>query len=224
MQAAQPFGHSDGGPLAGANPARRCPAGCAWIGCKERAGRTCARSSLWPSVCSGFMAEASLGCAPAELYLRCRSCTIRGTSATRSFANWARPTACCAPSSTACSAARARSRIACRRRQPEQAALFRSLGEGTVRSAQELQRTMKSASDLCARVLRLGSEEAAGEMTALLVSLGAPGAEQLTRDLAARSAALGRRTGRGCRRSHAAQPAALSGRRLHRRGAHPHSP
>ncbi len=72
----------------------------------------------------------------------------------------------------------------------EQAALFRSMGEKTVRSAQGLQQTMKSASDLCARVLRLGSDEAAGETTVLTVSLGAPGAAQLKRDLAARSALL----------------------------------
>ncbi len=72
----------------------------------------------------------------------------------------------------------------------EQAALFRSMKEGSVRSAQELQRIMQSCSDLCARVLRLGSEESTGEATALTVSLGAPGAAQLRRDLAARSATL----------------------------------
>ena len=72
----------------------------------------------------------------------------------------------------------------------EQAALFRSMGEGSIRSAQELRRIMDSASDLCARVLRLGAGEAVGEATALTVSLGAPGAAQLRRELAARSAAL----------------------------------
>ncbi len=74
--------------------------------------------------------------------------------------------------------------------QAEQAALFRSMGEGAVRSAQELQRIMNSASKLCARVLRLGSGEATGEATALTVSLGAPGAAQLRRDLAANSERL----------------------------------
>jgi glutamate-ammonia-ligase adenylyltransferase len=72
----------------------------------------------------------------------------------------------------------------------EQAALFRSLGDGAIRSAHELRRVMKSASDLCARVLRLGSGEGTEQVTALSVNLGAPGAERLTRELAARSAVL----------------------------------
>jgi len=72
----------------------------------------------------------------------------------------------------------------------EQSVLFRSMGEGSVRSAQELRRIMKSANNLCARVLRLGLGEAAGEATALTVSLGAPGAAQLRRELAARSPGL----------------------------------
>jgi [glutamine synthetase] adenylyltransferase / [glutamine synthetase]-adenylyl-L-tyrosine phosphorylase len=41
----------------------------------------------------------------------------------------------------------------------EQASLFRSLGDGVIGSAEELQRIMKSATDLCARVLRLGTGE-----------------------------------------------------------------
>jgi [glutamine synthetase] adenylyltransferase / [glutamine synthetase]-adenylyl-L-tyrosine phosphorylase len=72
----------------------------------------------------------------------------------------------------------------------EQAALFRSLGDGTIRSAQELKRIMSSASDLCARVLRLGSQEGTGEVTAHSVKLGSPGAEHLIRELAARSELL----------------------------------
>jgi glutamate-ammonia-ligase adenylyltransferase len=71
----------------------------------------------------------------------------------------------------------------------EQAALFRSLGEGAIGSVQELQRIMKSAASLCARVLRLGSEEGTGA-AGVSVSLGAPGAEQLVRELAARSTIL----------------------------------
>ena len=71
-----------------------------------------------------------------------------------------------------------------------QAALFRSLGEGSIAGAEELRRVMQSASALCGRVLRLGSGEASGEMTAAAVSLGAPGAERLRRELAARSEAL----------------------------------
>jgi len=72
----------------------------------------------------------------------------------------------------------------------EQAALFRSLGEGSIAGAQELRRIMKSASALCGRVLRLGSGEATGQVTATAVSLGAPGAERLRRELAASSEAL----------------------------------
>jgi glutamate-ammonia-ligase adenylyltransferase len=71
----------------------------------------------------------------------------------------------------------------------EQSALFRSMGGESIRSAQELSRVMKSASNLCARVLRLGSG-VAGEATSLTVSLGAPGAASLRRELAARSPAL----------------------------------
>ncbi len=72
----------------------------------------------------------------------------------------------------------------------EQAALFRSMGDGIVLSAQRVEHAMKSAGDLCARVLRLGSENATGETTALTLGLGAPGAAQLKRELAARSALL----------------------------------
>lgn len=72
----------------------------------------------------------------------------------------------------------------------EQAALFRSMGESSVRSFCELQRVMQSADELCARVLRLGSGEGDDHVTALSVNLGSPGAEQLKRELAARSAAL----------------------------------
>jgi glutamate-ammonia-ligase adenylyltransferase len=71
-----------------------------------------------------------------------------------------------------------------------QAALFRSLGERMVGGTQELLQIMKSAAALCGRVLRFGSGEAAGEVTAATVSLGAPGAERLGRELAARSAVL----------------------------------
>jgi glutamate-ammonia-ligase adenylyltransferase len=74
--------------------------------------------------------------------------------------------------------------------QHAQVALFRSLGEGSIAGAEELRRTMQSASALCGRVLRLGSAEASGEVTATAVSLGAPGAERLRRELAARSEAL----------------------------------
>jgi glutamate-ammonia-ligase adenylyltransferase len=74
----------------------------------------------------------------------------------------------------------------------EQAALFRSMKDGVIGSAQELQRTMKSASDLCARVLRLGSREGSEEATAVSMSLGGPGAGQLTHTLVARSVVLAR--------------------------------
>jgi glutamate-ammonia-ligase adenylyltransferase len=74
----------------------------------------------------------------------------------------------------------------------EQAALFRSLGDGAPGSAPELQRIMQAASDLCARVLSLGSGEQGGEVTAVSLGLGAPGAERLTRELAARSEGLAR--------------------------------
>ncbi|PSH05092.1 MAG: hypothetical protein CXZ00_02755 [Acidobacteria bacterium] len=71
----------------------------------------------------------------------------------------------------------------------EQAALFRSLGEGKIGSVQELQAIMQSCSDLCARVLRLEADEGK-VITARSVSLGAPGAELLIGELAARSARL----------------------------------
>jgi [glutamine synthetase] adenylyltransferase / [glutamine synthetase]-adenylyl-L-tyrosine phosphorylase len=70
----------------------------------------------------------------------------------------------------------------------DQAALFRSLNRN-VGCAEELQQLMKSVSDLCARVLRLGAEEGSQDVT-LPVSLGAPGAEHLRRELSARSAVL----------------------------------
>ena len=72
----------------------------------------------------------------------------------------------------------------------EQAALFRSVGEESVGSIHDLRRIMNSASDLCARVLRLGAAEATGEATAVTAGLGAPGTAQLTRELALRSEAL----------------------------------
>jgi [glutamine synthetase] adenylyltransferase / [glutamine synthetase]-adenylyl-L-tyrosine phosphorylase len=72
----------------------------------------------------------------------------------------------------------------------EQASLFRSLGDGAIRNTKELQRIMKSASDLCARVLRLGSGEGTEEISAKSVRLGSPGAEHLTRELASRSTLL----------------------------------
>jgi len=72
----------------------------------------------------------------------------------------------------------------------EQAALFRSLGEGAIRSAEDLTRSMKSASDLCARVLLLGSETGADEAAASSASLGSQGAERLIRELSARSVLL----------------------------------
>jgi len=72
----------------------------------------------------------------------------------------------------------------------EQAALFRSLADPTASSASDLERIMKSASDLCAHVLRLGLGEPSGEVMAVSLGLGAPGAERLTRELAGRSEAL----------------------------------
>lgn len=72
----------------------------------------------------------------------------------------------------------------------EQAALFRSLGDGEIGSSQEVQEVMQSATDLCARVLRLDSGKGTGGHNAAVASLGAPGAAQLTRTLAARSEAL----------------------------------
>lgn len=72
----------------------------------------------------------------------------------------------------------------------EQVSLFRSMGEGSIGNALELRRIMNSASELCARVLRLGSGEATGEVVAVTASLGAPGAALLRRQLAVRSEAL----------------------------------
>lgn len=72
----------------------------------------------------------------------------------------------------------------------ELAVLFRSLGNSAIRSADELMRKMKSASDLCARVLLLGSESGADEAAASSASLGFQGAERLIRELSARSALL----------------------------------
>ncbi len=74
----------------------------------------------------------------------------------------------------------------------EQAALFRSLDDAAATSALELKRIMKSASELCARVLRLGLGEPGGEVTAVALGLGAPGAERLARELAERSEAVAR--------------------------------
>lgn len=72
----------------------------------------------------------------------------------------------------------------------EQEAIFRSLGEGRVGNVQELKQVMSSVSDLCARVLRLGSGDAAEEVVPVSVGLGAPGAAQITRELASQSAVL----------------------------------
>ena len=74
----------------------------------------------------------------------------------------------------------------------EQAALFASLGEGAPRNLAELKRTMSSACELCARVLRLGSEQQKGEISAQALRLGAPGAERLAQELAARSPSVAR--------------------------------
>ncbi len=72
----------------------------------------------------------------------------------------------------------------------EQAALFRSLGDPAMGSVQELRRVMDAAAELCARVLRLGSEEGMQEATALTARLGSPGAERLMQELSSRSAEL----------------------------------
>jgi len=76
----------------------------------------------------------------------------------------------------------------------EQAALFRSMGEKGVANARELKRLMNSARELCAQVLRLGSEEGSEEATRLsgrlAARLGSPGAEQLMRALASSSETL----------------------------------
>ena len=167
------------------------------------------------------MAEASPGCAPAERCLPCRSCTTKDTSAMRSFASWARPMGCCAPSSIACSAARERRRIGCRSRPWSRPRCFARWAMRAVGGVAALRQAMESASSLCARVLRLGSAEEPGEISAFSLSLGEPGAERLARELAERSEELARRAGRRSGRCHAAWAAALSGRRLHRRAAHP---
>jgi glutamate-ammonia-ligase adenylyltransferase len=72
----------------------------------------------------------------------------------------------------------------------EQAALFRSLGAKAVGDMRELKRMMKSAEELCSRVLRLGSGEGPEEVTPSAARLGSPGAERLMRELAARSPSL----------------------------------
>jgi len=74
----------------------------------------------------------------------------------------------------------------------EQSALLTSLGVPELRSAEDLKRVMKSVSGLCARVLRLGSGEGTGEVTALSLNLDASGAERLKRELARRSELLAR--------------------------------
>jgi len=76
--------------------------------------------------------------------------------------------------------------------EQEQGALLRSLGAPEVGSVADLKGIMKSASNLCARVLSLGSGDGAAEITALSLSLGAPGAARLTQELAARSELLSR--------------------------------
>jgi glutamine synthetase adenylyltransferase len=73
----------------------------------------------------------------------------------------------------------------------EQTALFRSLGTAAaVANLRELQRIMESASRLCALALRADTEEKSGDVAAPPVGLGSPGAEQLTRELVARSEVL----------------------------------
>jgi len=69
----------------------------------------------------------------------------------------------------------------------EQAALFRSLGEGRIRSTEELKENMKPASDLCARVLLLGTGSGVEEVAASSANLGSQGAEHLIRELSIRS-------------------------------------
>jgi glutamate-ammonia-ligase adenylyltransferase len=71
----------------------------------------------------------------------------------------------------------------------EQLALFRSLGDGRI-GIEQLKLNMKSASDLCARVLLLGSGGGSQEVTARTASLGSPGAERLIGELTARSELL----------------------------------
>ncbi len=72
----------------------------------------------------------------------------------------------------------------------EQRQLFRSLGDGGVENLEELRRRMRSASELCAQVLRLGEETGVEQESVRQVGLGAPGAEMLTREVAGRSEAL----------------------------------
>ncbi|HVJ06611.1 MAG TPA: hypothetical protein VM578_13135 [Candidatus Saccharimonadales bacterium] len=72
----------------------------------------------------------------------------------------------------------------------EQVALLRTLGMDTIRTVEDVRRAMTSASELCARVLSLAVGEGVEGVTAQSVSLGAPGAERLTRELAARSPVL----------------------------------
>jgi glutamate-ammonia-ligase adenylyltransferase len=74
--------------------------------------------------------------------------------------------------------------------EKSQAALFRSIGEESVRSAHDLARIMKSASALCGRVLSLGTLEETGEPSPQSASLGTSGAEHLKRELAVRSEEL----------------------------------
>ena len=79
--------------------------------------------------------------------------------------------------------------------EPEQAVLFASLregegGEDAPQNIAELKRIMASASELCARVLRLGSEEQEGEISMQALRLGAPGSERLAMQLVARSKAV----------------------------------
>jgi glutamate-ammonia-ligase adenylyltransferase len=67
----------------------------------------------------------------------------------------------------------------------EQLSLLRSLPPPAPASVEELEADMRSASSLCARVLRLS--EAEGQSAPSALNLGTPGAESLIRDFAARS-------------------------------------
>jgi glutamate-ammonia-ligase adenylyltransferase len=71
----------------------------------------------------------------------------------------------------------------------EQAALFRSLREWGIGNSRELKRIMNSASELCASVLRLGSDDAVVNAP-LYARLGSPAVERLTRELTAVSAPI----------------------------------
>jgi len=75
------------------------------------------------------------------------------------------------------------------RRQAEQKSVFTTLGSWSGDVA-ELRRQMKSASALCARVLRLGAAEEKAELAAHSVGLGEPGLERLKRELTERSEVL----------------------------------